>query len=548
MGGRAKGKYPHCPVYRPWATSTGRSDSTSPPIKLRPRMGIVLLDVSGVRSDGTTVPRGRVEDRALNARAAGRATGAAPGGAARRSSGRCSGTHGATCRRTPVACARSTPACSGRRWSRRGSRRAIAVRARRSARSPSAGSRASSMGPSTCRSPSSASRSTWMPRSSPRPCGATRRRTDGGKAHATTARVTSEEERRPGQQVCRFLQQVRYTPWRASHSNAETRMIARRLAALLACACITALAGPLALASPHCTKTCRRETAACTQTQCTGLVGKARRGCLETCRGIGGCTHIGTFAYVVSTCRTHAFHQQLMIRHGNCDPVRVLDFPEPLDVSPPCTIIGQLRVGIVSSPIVGAFHRLGVSRDGRQVVFEVTDDFSVIAANKLVAPGQEEGIFIVRRDGSGLRRLGPASRDPSFRFMPDPSAAPGGGFRTSGGTQFSFSPDGRAVVFTDLGPGPGADDAVQIFTLDVATGTRSQLTNLPAVPDQAVGTIGLYPGTAVPFFLPDGRIAFQSFGNLDGTNPEGNLVEFVMNRDGSDLRSVAPPVALRGGR
>jgi Tol biopolymer transport system component len=130
--------------------------------------------------------------------------------------------------------------------------------------------------------------------------------------------------------------------------------------------------------------------------------------------------------------------------------------------------------------------------------------------------------------------------------VPDASS-PTGGFRTSGGTQFSFSPDGRAVVFTDLGPGPGADDAVQIFTLDVATGTRSQLTHLPAVPDRAVGTIGLYPGTAVPFFLPDGRIAFQSFGNLDGTNPEGNLLEFVMNRDGSDLRSVATPV-VHGGR
>src|SRR5262249_52467769 len=119
---------------------------------------------------------------------------------------------------------------------------------------------------------------------------------------------------------------------------------------------------------------------------------------------------------------------------------------------------------------------------------------------------------------------------------------------TSAGTQFSFSPDARAVVFTDLGPGPGADDAVQIFTMDVATGNRTPLTKLPAVPDRAVGTLGLYPGTAVPFFLPDGLIAFQSFGNLDGTNPEGNLREFVMNPDGSDLRSVVPPIAVRGGR
>jgi hypothetical protein len=32
------------------------------------------------------------------------------------------------------------------------------------------------------------------------------------------------------------------------------------------------------------------------------------------------------------------------------------------------------------------------------------------------------------------------------------------------------------------------------------------------------------------------------------TSPSGNFVEFVMNRDGSDLRSVPPPVAVRGGR
>src|SRR5262245_28238712 len=331
-------------------------------------------------------------------------------------------------------------------------------------------------------------------------------------------------------------------------ARSDIRRVLRPLLTMLAVA--IGWRGPSsspARAMPGCVETCRQETARCARTRCTTLHGQARHACLETCRGIGGCTRIRTFAYVVSTCTTHAFHQQLMIRHGNCDPVRVLDFPEPLDVSPPCTIIGQGRVGIVSSPIVGAFHRMGVSPDGRQVVFEVTDDFSVIAANKLVAPGQEEGIFVVRDDGSGLRRLGPASRDPSFRFMPDPSA-PSGGFRTSGGTQFSFSPDGRAVVFTDLGPGPGADDAVQIFTLDIATGSRRQLTHLPAVPDRAVGTIGLFAGTSVPFFLPDGRIAFQSFGNLDGTNSEGNLVEFVMNRDGSDLRSVAPPVAVRCGR
>src|SRR5262249_34546139 len=51
-----------------------------------------------------------------------------------------------------------------------------------------------------------------------------------------------------------------------------------------------------------------------------------------------------------------------------------------------------------------------------------------------------------------------------------------------------------------------------------------------------------------PVFLADGKISFESFGNLDGSNPEGSLVEFVMNRDGNDLKRVPLPVALPGSR
>src|SRR5262249_38764109 len=106
-----------------------------------------------------------------------------------------------------------------------------------------------------------------------------------------------------------------------------------------------------ASATPGCVETCRQETARCARAQCTALHGHARHACLETCRGIGGCTRIGTFAYVLSTCTTHAFHQQLLIRHGNCDPARVLDFPEP-GGSALCTIIGRVRQRSVTSPTV----------------------------------------------------------------------------------------------------------------------------------------------------------------------------------------------------
>jgi hypothetical protein len=272
---------------------------------------------------------------------------------------------------------------------------------------------------------------------------------------------------------------------------------------------------------------------------------------VETCRGIGGCAHIRTFAYVVSTCTAHAFHQKLQIRHGNCDPITLLDFPEPVETPPPlCATIGIDR-GNGYSPIFGAFQRLGVSPDGRHVVFEVTDDFTAfrnftVLRTPLVPPGQPKGIFVVRADGRGLRRLGPASRDPAFRFAFDP-AAPNSS-RASLSTILSFSPDGREVVLTDLGPGPGGEEAVQLFTLDLVTGSRTQVTHLPVVADRPVAPLILVPAIYAPIFLADGRIAFESFGNLDGSNPEGNWLEFVVNRDGSDLQGVPLPVALPGTR
>src|SRR5262245_58938845 len=46
-------------------------------------------------------------------------------------------------------------------------------------------------------------------------------------------------------------------------------------------------------ALPSCTRTCRLETARCVSTRCVGLRGTARRTCLNTCKGIGGCARIG---------------------------------------------------------------------------------------------------------------------------------------------------------------------------------------------------------------------------------------------------------------
>jgi hypothetical protein len=91
---------------------------------------------------------------------------------------------------------------------------------------------------------------------------------------------------------------------------------------------------------------------------------------------------------------------------------------------------------------------------------------------------------------------------------------------------------------------------VQIFTLDIVTGSRTQLTHLPFVADRVLGgtTSFLVLGTGFPTFRHDGRIAFFSFGNIDGSNPEGNQVEFLVNPDGSGLKRVPLPVATPGSQ
>jgi hypothetical protein len=250
---------------------------------------------------------------------------------------------------------------------------------------------------------------------------------------------------------------------------------------------------------------------------------------------------MGTLAWVTSTCTERGYEQKLQIRRGDCDPIPVLDFPEPLP-RPPCDLIGNTRFGFVSAPVTGAFHRLGVTPDGRRVVFEVTDDFSLLAPDRLVPPGHE-GIFVVHADGRGLRRVGPASRDASFGILEDATA---GGFRAFVYTPLSFRPNGGSVVLTDLGPGPGGEEAIQVFTLEIATGKLTQLTHLPFEPDHPVGRVSLQKGTCCPVFLNDGRISFLSFIDIAGLNPDHNQVEFVMNSDGSGLQRVPLPVAAGG--
>jgi hypothetical protein len=167
---------------------------------------------------------------------------------------------------------------------------------------------------------------------------------------------------------------------------------------------------------------------------------------------------INTLAYVVSECRQDAsgifWHQELRIRQGENIPVRAAETPLvgplPADALLNCELLGSFRSGLFSV-FAGAFQRLGVTPDGSAVVFEVTDNFSLLARNRLVRP-EQEGIFFVRADGKGLRRIDAASRQASYILLLDPASPIG--YRTSYFPYFGFSPDGRTVLFNDRGPGP----------------------------------------------------------------------------------------------
>ena len=138
---------------------------------------------------------------------------------------------------------------------------------------------------------------------------------------------------------------------------------------------------------------------------------------------------------------------------------------------------GEFRTG-VAAPVVGLFQhlfqRLAVLPDGSGVVFEVTSQFSASPA-PTAELSPEDGIFFVRADGSGLRRLGPASRWPTFFVAADP---PRGLTLGDNGEFFPVSPDGRTVALIDLGPFDAAGhEAPQIFLLDLRSGQRCQLTH-----------------------------------------------------------------------
>jgi hypothetical protein len=202
-----------------------------------------------------------------------------------------------------------------------------------------------------------------------------------------------------------------------------------------------------------------------------------------------------------------------------------------------CALFGESRAGIASQ-IVGALQRLGVSPDGRTVVFEVNHAHAAIEV-PLVLP--EEGFYSVHADGTAMRRLGPASRAPNFKAV---VVATPPAFRVIRWDDLKFSPNGRFVVFTDRGPGADGWDAVQVFVMNVESGKRIQLTQFVAA-DQG----STLQEDAGGYFVDDDTIIVYEPLCASATIDRRGCI-YTVKKDGSDLRPFSNPdlVPIEGAR
>lgn len=215
-----------------------------------------------------------------------------------------------------------------------------------------------------------------------------------------------------------------------------------------------------------------------------------------------------------------------MVRRGDCDPVTVaaFDYDTPVaDSFGLCSLLGNNREGF-GSPLAGVFQRNAVTPDGSGVVFEITNQFQLIG--KFALPPEQQGFFYVRADGTGLRRLGPPSAEPVYRvFVSTTSGQPTADFSS----HMTFDPSGRRFAFTDRGPAPDGRDTVQIFTIDIGTGERRQVTHLPAGGHPIAG----HSVTDQVIFETDHLITFETFAF-------GPIATYVINVDGSGLKPLKP--------
>ena len=299
------------------------------------------------------------------------------------------------------------------------------------------------------------------------------------------------------------------------------------------------------IAAPRCVRTCRETYQTCRR-GCAGLQGTDRHRCVVRCGDTSGCppggARIRTLAYVVTTCEEQHSQltgkQELFVRRGDCDPVKVREYSysrpvvDPFPLVDLCPLFGALRWGN-TSPIVGVFQRLGVPPDGSRVVFETARNGSPVTPEPLPVPEDEQGIFSVSARADELpRRVGDVSREPSaFPGIPSVLTIP----------FFVFTPDGKTIVFPDRGPGPDGRDAVQIASLDITNGTRRTLTRLPfAKPPSAFGGVVFPPqaqgGPSCVNAATDQAVSFFTTVSPDADHPRATF--FQIGLDGTGLRAL----------
>jgi hypothetical protein len=259
---------------------------------------------------------------------------------------------------------------------------------------------------------------------------------------------------------------------------------------------------------------------------------------------------VRTLVYAVTECRENAQElsgaQKLVIQQGGREvTVKEFHFDSLPAGSGLCAAYGYGRVGGYAA-VAYPLQRVAVSPDGSTVVFEVSDDHSILRPFRPqgFVPPEEEGFFAVQSDGSGLRRLGDASREPCFRFSIDPFF-PAGLAVTVNCWLLDFSPDGQTLAYTDLGPDDAGQEAAQIFTMDVATGARKQITRLPPLtqPGPYAYTVNL---DWIGFSKDGATLRFATNSITDGWQ------DYTVKADGTEMpvpaRRGAPPVALPGAQ
>jgi hypothetical protein len=130
----------------------------------------------------------------------------------------------------------------------------------------------------------------------------------------------------------------------------------------------------------------------------------------------------------------------------------------------------------------------------------------------------ERGIFFVRADGTHLRRLGDASQAPTTREIAVFTSGPGVIVESG----FALSPGQSTIAFSDVGPGADGVPARQIFTMDLSSGDRLQVTRL---------TAEQFPGA--PSFIDDRTIVVNVLDTaLDPSDPNATQQSFSVRADG----------------